>query len=961
MTERYVELHSASAFSFLEGASQPEGLIKRAVELQMPAMALLDRNGVYGAARFHTSAKRNGVRAHIGAEIAVAGLGARLTPPEWLPHQHLAEPCRVSLLCESRAGYQNLCRLTTRLKLRERNKGEGSAHLRDVQEYAGGLVCLTGGDEGPLAAAIVNDGEEAGRKVVETLVQTFGPGNVYVELQRHAEREQEWRNQIAIRIARSMGLPVLATNGVRYATAYDCEVLDLFTSIRHHTDLDHAGRLLAVNNQRHLRPAQEMASLFRDVKGAVQNTLELSSRLQFELNDLGYVFPRYPVPEGESMDSFLRKRVAEGVARRYGPKRDAGLLERAKKQVEHELTLIATLGFEGYFLIVWDIVQFCKRNDILIQGRGSAANSAVCYALEITAIDPVGMELLFERFLSDSRGEWPDIDLDLPSEEKREQAIQYVYRRYGELGAAMTANVITYRGKSAAREVGKALGFDEESLRRLSGLVSHWEWRGATDTMAHSFQNAGFDLTHPRIAKYLELCMRIQDLPRHLGQHSGGMVICQGQLNHVVPLERASMPGRTVVQWDKEDCADLGIIKVDLLGLGMMAVIKDCLELIPEHYGEKINLANLPEDDEVYRTLQKADTVGMFQVESRAQMASLPRNSPDKFYDLVVQVAIIRPGPIVGQMMHPYMRRRQKREAITYPHPSLEPVLKRTLGVPLFQEQLLRMAMTVANFSGAEADELRRAVGMRRSWERMKSLEGKLRAGMTANDIDVSTQDNIVQNISSFALYGFPESHAASFALIAYASAYFKVKYLAAFTCAILNNQPMGFYSPAVLVKDAQRHGLRVKAIDVQISDWACSIEHEEEGSLSLRMGLGYAKGLRKQSADALVSSRLQDGPFLSADDLAQRVPSLNRKELTLLARIGALNWIDGVSHRRDALWQVERAGKPEGPLLRQQSGQLHEPGKTSPLHQMNIEERLVADYAGTGLTVDRHPMYYRR
>ncbi len=393
----------------------------------------------------------------------------------------------------------------------------------------------------------------------------------------------------------------------------------------------------------------------------------------------------------------------------------------------------------------------------------------------------------------------------------------------------------------------------------------------------------------------------------------------------------------------------------------MMAVIHDCLELIPQHYGESVDLAQLPEDDEVYRTLQKADTVGMFQIESRAQMASLPRNNPEKFYDLVVQVAIIRPGPIVGQMMHPYMRRRQKKEKVTYPHPSLEPVLKRTLGVPLFQEQLLRMAMTVANFSGAEADELRRAVGMRRSWERMKNLEGKLRAGMTANGIDLPTQDTIVQNISSFALYGFPESHAASFALIAYASAYFKVKYLAAFTCAILNNQPMGFYSPAVLVKDAQRHGLRVKPIDVQVSDWPCTMEHEADGSLSLRMGLGYAKRLRKQTAEALVQSRIQDGPFQSAEDLALRVPLLDRKELTLLARIGALNKIDGIAHRRDALWQVERAGKMEGPLLRQDSAWLRENSETQPLQQMNTEERLVADYAGTGLTTGKHPLYWRR
>jgi error-prone DNA polymerase len=961
MTDRYIELHAASAFSFLEGASQPEALIERAVALEMPAIALLDRNGVYGAARFHTSAKRNNVRAHVGAEIAVSSLGPRLTPPAWLPHQHVAEPARLALLCESREGYQNLCQLVTRFKMRETTKQEGAANFGDLQRYATGLVCMTGGDEGPLAAALMRGGEEAGRETVERLVHIFGSGNVFIELQRHQEREEEWRNQAAIRIARSLKLPVLATNGVRYASAYDREILDLFTAVRHHTTLDHAGRLLALNCQRHLRPVREMTTLFRDVYGATENTVELASRLKFELGDLGYEFPRYPVPDGDTMDSFLEKRVEEGVQRRYGAKNNANLLERARKQVTHELTLIAKLGFAGYFLIVWDIVQFCKRNGILIQGRGSAANSAVCYALEITAIDPVGMELLFERFLSESRGEWPDIDLDLPSEEKREQAIQYVYQRYGEFGAAMTANVITYRGKSAAREVGKALGFDQESLARLSSLVSHFEWRGPRDTMAHSFQSAGFDIHHPRIAKYLELCMRIQDLPRHLGQHSGGMVICQGQLNQVVPLERASMPGRTVVQWDKEDCADLGIIKVDLLGLGMMAVLKDCLELIPEHHGDRVDLAQLPEDNEVYRTLQRADTVGMFQVESRAQMASLPRNHPEKFYDVVVQVAIIRPGPIVGKMMHPYMRRRQKKEEITYPHPSLEPVLKRTLGVPLFQEQLLRMAMTVANFTGAEAEELRRAVGMRRSWERMKNLEGKLRAGMTANGLDAATQENIIQNISSFALYGFPESHAASFALIAYASAYFKVKYLAAFTCAILNNQPMGFYSPAVLVKDAQRHGLKVKPMDVQISEWACTIEHETDGTLSLRLGLGYAKGLRKQSASAIAGSRQERGRFQSAENLVGRVPSLNRKELTLLARVGALNNLDGIEHRRDALWQVERAGKLEGPLLRQRSELLNEGSENRPLQQMSTEERLIADYAGTGLTIGKHPMAYRR
>ena len=596
-----------------------------------------------------------------------------------------------------------------------------------------------------------------------------------------------------------------------------------------------------------------------------------------------------------------------------------------------------------------------------MQGRGSAANSAVCYALEITAVDPVGMELLFERFLSENRGEWPDIDLDLPSGDHREQVIQYIYERYGSLGAAMTANVITYRGRSAAREVGKALGFEDDTISRLSSLVGHWEWRGANDTMDRHFEQAGFDIRHPRIAHYLSLCERMQELPRHLGQHSGGMVICAGLLNRVVPIERASMPGRTVVQWDKEDCADLGIIKVDLLGLGMMAVLKDSIELIPRHYGKQIDLALLPEDPLVYETLRKADTVGMFQVESRAQMASIPHNAPTRFYDLVVQVAIIRPGPIVGKMMHPYMRRRQGKEPVIYPHPLLEPVLKRTLGVPLFQEQLLRMAMTVASFSGAEAEELRRAVGMRRSMQRMKDLEGRLRAGMTGNSIGREAQENIVQAISSFAMYGFPESHAASFALIAYASAYLKVHYLAAFTCGLLNNQPMGFYSPAVLIKDAQRHGLRVRPIDVQRSDWLCGLEAEQDGSLSLRIGLNYAKGLRQSSAEALLMARNRDGAFTSVDGMAASVPELNRKELVALARIGALNSLGEVSHRRDALWQVEQAVRPVGPLLRGPGEVSDDAQHTTPLKKMTTEERLSADYAGTGLTTGPHPMAYYR
>jgi error-prone DNA polymerase len=955
----YVELHASSAFSFLAAGSQPEALIERAVELDMPAIALADRNGLYGAARFHTTAMKSGVRAHIGAEIAVSSFGNRLTPAAWQPHQFPAEPPRIVLLSASQTGYQNLCQLITRFKMREATKAEGAATLEDLEEFSAGLICLTGGEEGPLAAAFAQQGSTGAHKLADRLTSIYGRGNLYLELQRHQQREEECRNQALLGLASSLHLPVIATNGIRYATEKDREILDVLTTIRHHTTLDKAGRLLDLNRARALRPASEMAALFADLPEALANTRLVSQRLEFTLDNLGYEFPHYPIPDNETMDSFLAKRVEEGVRKRYGSPAKRHLLDKARVQVERELKLIAKLGFAGYFLIVWDIICYCKKHDILVQGRGSAANSAVCYALELTAVDPVGMELLFERFLSESRGEWPDIDLDLPSGDEREKVIQYVYERYGQLGAAMTANVITYRGRSAAREVGKSLGFDEEQLGRLSGLVGHWEWRGANDTMPRHFEQAGFDVRHPRIARYLDLCMRMQDLPRHLGQHSGGMVICAGMLNRVVPIERASMPGRAVIQWDKEDCADMGLIKVDLLGLGMMAVLKESLELIPRHYKKEIDLATLPEDPVVYQTLCKADTVGMFQVESRAQMASIPHNAPVRFYDLVVQVAIIRPGPIVGKMMHPYMRRRQGKEEVTYPHSSLEPVLKRTLGVPLFQEQLLRMAMVVASFTGAEAEELRRAVGMRRSMQRMKDLEGRLRDGMTRNGIGPEAQDNIVQGISSFAMYGFPESHAASFALIAYASAYLKVYYLAAFTCGLLNNQPMGFYSPAVLIKDAQRHGLRVRPIDVLRSEWLCTLEAEPDGSISMRVGLLYVKGLRQSSAEALIEARNQYGPFRTVDEMAARVPVLNRKELVALARVGALNSLGAVEHRRDALWQVEQAGRPVGPLLRDAA----DPGETQskPLKKMTHQERMTADFAGTGLTTGPHPMAYER
>ena len=1016
----YIELHARSAFSFLRGAATPEELITAGAELKMPAMALLDNDGLYGAARFHLAAKKIGIiKAHIGAEITVSSFEFRVSSSKTrkqnsrfqIPKSRFQIPKSVvtlPLLVRNRTGYQNLCRLITLMKLRvpkHAKPGECAVTTDELAEHAEGLVCLTGGNEGPVATSINHRDTEDAERITERLVDIFGKGNVYAELQRHFNREEEARNHAVIKIARRLKLPLLATNGVCYANRAQRQIADVFTCIRNHVRLETAGRLLSGNSERFVKSPQEMCALFADLPEAIANTVELSSRLEFTLKDLGYEFPRYPVPPGETMTSFLRQRTFEGAHLRYGRN---GEFARAERQIEHELKLIEKLKLEGYFLIVWDIIEFCKRQGILVQGRGSAANSAVCYSLGITAVDPVGMELLFERFLSEERGEWPDIDLDLPSGDQRERAIQYVYERYGKQGAAMTANVITYRGRSAAREVGKVLGFDDETLGQLSGLVHTWEWKDPKDTTERQFKDAGLDLRDRRIRKFFQLYRAVQDLPRHLGQHSGGMVICQGQLNSVVPLEPAAMPGRVVVQWDKEDCADLGIIKVDLLGLGMMAVLEETIQIIRDDYQEEVDLAHLPADNPaVYSALQQADTIGMFQIESRAQMSCLPRLRPQKFYDIVVQVAIIRPGPIVGNMVNPYLQRRLGRAPVTYAHPELEQVLKRTLGVPLFQEQLLKMAMVCADFSGGEAEELRRAMGFKRSEQRMKEIEVKLRRGMTRKGITDRTQDEIVEQIASFALYGFPESHAASFALIAYASAYLKCHYLAAFTAATLNNQPMGFYQPFTIIKDAQRHGLKVLPVDVTRSNWECTLESSPKSKVqssksdrreqtvevghvnfdkTLRLGLLCVKGLREEAGRAIVCAR-SEKPFSSLDDLHLRVPELRRDELRKLAAVGALNFIQATSsnskfqipnskaepqpkqtldlgpwtldktiNRRDALWQVERVAKDPGPLYKKL-----EEGAKSPLNPMTLNERLNADLRGTGITIGRHPMAHQR
>jgi error-prone DNA polymerase len=919
----YVELRCRSAFSFLAGASLPEDLVAEAARLEHDTVAIVDRDGVYGAPRAFRAASAAGMRALVGADVAIDG--------------H-----RVALIAADHRGYQNLCRLITRGRLRAR-KGECEIGWPDLEEHAGGLVALAPGDDDGLLET-PNDADA--RLRLDRLRATLAPAHCYVEIHRHLDRRQAVTTRRLIDLAAAVGVPLVATNDVRHARPEDRRLLDVFTCLRLKATLDDAGRRLVANAERHLKSAHEMGALFRDVPEAVRNTRQIADICGFTLENLGYRFPNVDLPPGRDALAHLGELVEQGARRRYGK-----VTPRIRAQLGRELEVIGRLDLAGYFLIVSDIVEFCRRQGILAQGRGSAANSVVCFALGITAIDPVGMDLLFERFLSEERGEWPDIDIDLPSGDRREAVIQYVYRRYGVHGAAMTANVITYRARSAIREVGKVLGMEPEAIARLAGLLRAFEFRDSDDEVPNQLVAAGLDPAAPRVRLLVELVKRMQNLPRHLGQHSGGMVLAAGRLDEVVPLEPASMPGRIVVQWDKDDCADLGIIKVDLLGLGMMAVLEDAFPLVREHDGVDLEMARIPADDPaVYDMLQRADTIGVFQVESRAQMATLPRLKPKCFYDLVVEVAIIRPGPIVGQMVHPYLRRRAGREPVTYPHPCLQPILERTLGVPLFQEQLLRIAMTAAGFTGGEAEELRRAMGFKRSTARMAQIEGRLRAGMAARGIVGETADAIVRGITSFALYGFPESHSASFAMIAYASAYLKVHHPAAFYCAMLNNWPMGFYRPSTLVKDAERHGVEVRPIDVTRSAWRCSIE---DGAL--RIGLRYVQGLRELAARRLEIERAR-APFETLGDLVARA-GLHEDERERLAYAGACAAFG--EHRRDVSWQL--AALDRDPTTLFASGSAAEAVTAPTLPPMSALEQTLADYASTGLTTGPHVVAHLR
>jgi error-prone DNA polymerase len=939
----YIELHARSAFSFLRGASAPEYLAEVAAKLEIPALAICDRDGVYGAPRLFGRAKEIGIRPIVGAELT------------------MEDQTVLPVLVESRRGYQNLCRLLTRAHLRS-EKGKASTRWDELPEFAEGLVPLTGDEEGPLVSAISQRKNPI--PIIEKLVRIFGKDCCFIEIQRHHLRGEDRLCRTLAQLAERFHLPLLATNGVLYATELERPILDVFTCARNHTNLDAAGKLLTQNSERYLKTAAAMCELFQAYPRAVSNTVRLAKRLQFTLENLGYEFPKFPIPPEHTMDSFLRVQAFAGARARYG----GTFPNKVRAQLEKELTLIQKLGVAGYFLIVWDIIEFCRKNNIMAQGRGSAANSTVCFCLRITAVDPLKFETLFERFLSEGRkNSWPDIDIDLPSGDRRERVIQEIYRRYGKHGSAMTANVITFRGRSAAREVGKALNISGDVLNRFSNLYANGDFPETLDLHAQ-MQQSGLPPQHPRATAFATLCKAIHGLPRHLGQHSGGMIISQDKLDTIVPLENASMPNRVVAQWDKDDCEDLGIIKVDFLGLGMMSVLQDSVELTRAR-GHPVDLANLPPDDpKSYDMMQKADTIGLFQIESRAQMSTLPRMKPKCFYDIVIEVAIIRPGPIQGNLTHPYLERRKYPEKAVPLHPDLEPVLSRTLGVPLFQEQMLQIAMVLADFNGSEAEELRRALSFHRSQERMDKVEVKLRAAMKSKGHSQDLIDKIASTISSFALYGFPESHAISFAHLVYASAYLKAHHAPEFYASLLNNQPMGFYSSATLIKDAQRHGLKFRPVCLARSDWNCTIEADD----SVRLGFRVVRGLSNTGAERFLAER-KKAPFTSLDDFKRRAQ---------LAGIGALNCLAG--HRRNALWNIEKEIR-ENDLFESSSNRTErinrvfslspsdgervggrgrfsessdaEDNATSPLLPMSYDERIQADYTGMQLTTGSHPM----
>jgi error-prone DNA polymerase len=997
----YAELHCHSNFSLLDGGSHPEELVECARQLGLCGLALTDRDGLYGAVRFAQAAREAQLPGIIGAELT------------------LEDESHLVLLAETKEGYANLSRLLSRAHLdNERLKPHTSYH--NLARYAKGLIALSGCERGSVPQALAAGDFRTARERAAALRDMFGWGSFWIELQRHLVPEDGPRIRALTSIAQELELGIVATGGVHYAVPEHRELADVLACIRLKTALEDAGTRLRPNGEYYLRSPEMMAQLFPEHPRAVTASSVIAQRCMFRLDRLRNEFPDFPLPPGETAFSYLYTLVHEGVRRRYRP-----VTPEVSKQIAHELAVIQKLDLAGYFLIVWDIVRFAMERGILVQGRGSAANSAVCYALNITSVDPVGLKLLFERFLSEERAELPDIDLDLPSGDQRELIIQYVYQRYGREHSGMVAEVITYRARSAVRDIGKAIGLSLDQVDALAksldgysaahvgeaaaeahdgiarhealGITAHGDLTSMSAAEVASAVAAlpavlQVDLASNTAQRLYDLCRRIDGFPRHLSQHVGGMVITRSPLIEVAPLEKAAMPDRTILCWDKDDCAALGLIKIDLLGLGMLDAIEQSLREIKRVRGVTVDLADLRacDDPAVYDMLCAADTVGLFQVESRAQMATLPRLQPRCFYDVVVEVAIIRPGPIQGDMVHPYIRRRKGLEPVTYPHPKLKPVLERTLGVPLFQEQGMRMAVETAGFTPGQADELRRAMGHKRSREKMNRLHDRLIDGMVRNGITRDIGERLYHMLSAFADYGFPESHAASFALIVYISAYLRKYYAPEFYASLLNAQPMGFYSPESLIADARRHKVPILPPDVNASHYACTSERLpqngavelirpptarfasaassapsaklaggmvplETGDYAVRIGLSQVRGIGEKHK-AMLEAQRHKGPYKDLRDFVLRT-GLAKDVLESLAAVDAFACF-GLT-RREALWEVQRMAELPRVGALERDMPIDEPAVALPrMHQV---EEARADFWGLALSVKYHAMQFYR
>lgn len=859
----YVPLWTKSNYSFLEGASHPPELVERAVELGLPALALTDRDGVYGIVRAHVRAKELGLRMIYGATVSVG------------PNLEHTQP--LVLLAQNQAGYGRLCQLLSAGRARC-EKGSAYVQLDEVQCSSDDLIALC-----PHTSML-----PALREAMDD--------RVYALCTRHRKAEELDTEAMLRQVAGEVSVPVVAAVEVLYHHPSRRSLQDVVSCIRNSTTVGAAGLCIRGNAEHDLKPPHAMAELFADDPASLERTLEVASRCTFALDQIRYRYPAEWIPGDMTESDWLRKKTYEGASFRYHCDPDQVPRDVAA-QLDRELSLIAELGYGGYFLTMWEIVQFCRKESILCQGRGSAANSAVCYCLGITAIDPVRMDLLFERFLSRERAEPPDIDLDI-EHQRREEVIQWVYERYGRRHAAMVANFIRYRARSAVRDVGKALGIPNTALDRVAKMLGYYDTGFGAELLAH----AGLDPKAPAHAHLLRLCGEIADFPRHLSIHPGGFLLGHQPVDTLVPIEPATMEGRTVIQWDKYDVEDLELFKVDLLGLGALSMIRGCFDLLREHEDLDLTMATVPAEDPVtYAMISRGDTLGTFQIESRAQMAMLPRLQPRTFYDLVIEVAIVRPGPIQGDMVHPYLRRRTGKEPVDFPHPALRKALSKTLGVPIFQEQVMKLAILVADYTPGEADALRRDMAAWRSSGRIDKHRDRIIGRMTANGIPIEFAERVFSQIQGFGEYGFPESHAASFALIAYITSWLRCHHHAAFTAALLNAQPMGFYSPGSIVEDAKHHGVVVLPVDICASAWDCTLERTRASQLAVRMGYRYVKGFGERQRGQLEEALASD-PFEDAEDFVRR-SGLDKKSLHTLAEAGGFESL-GID-RRDAIWAM--------------------------------------------------------